>query len=336
MILLFYKHHKQPMVKGISQKHKAWILWEAGITSPKTLSRKGKIPERTARSYVNDFKAGKTWERKPYSPRQKTKVCPKVIRQIFNKALCRTRIYSAREIAAAVGISHSTVIKILNSKGMSYKSRNKKLFISTDNRKKRVDFAKDMQQRADEWKSTIITDEASFLLNKSRPGKVWTANPEEENASWLYGPTVHCWGGISARGALKLEIFEKNLNAPAYIDIMRRKIPEIERLYPDGWQWQQDGSGVHRASTVTIFIAQNMPQKMDWPPYSPDLSPIENIWAWLKSQVAKDVPKNVESLKKSIKRHWESMDVEFLAPYFDSMPNRMDMVIKNKGFKIKY
>jgi len=30
------------------------------------------------------------------------------------------------------------------------------------------------------------------------------------------------------------------------------------------------------------------------------------------------------------------MDVEFLAPYINSMPHRMEMLIANKGGKIKY
>lgn len=324
------------MVKGISQKHRAWIIWETGTRSAVTLSAKANIPERTARSYVADFKAGKTWERKPYAPRANTKNVSKVRKEVFRKAQCRTKIYSSRDIGAVVGASHTTVQRILKYNGISYQSYSKRLSLTKERREKRVKFARFMQKRKKEWRFTIITDEASFWLNKSKPGKVWTADPAKETGAGVHGPKIHCWGGISARGALKLEIFEENLDADGYLSILRKKIPEIRSLYGDEWQWQQDGSGVHRAKVVTSFLAQNVPQKMNWPPYSPDLSPIENIWAWLKGQVAKDVPQSVDTLKKSIRRHWESMDIEFLAPYFDSMPKRMAMVIENEGFKINY
>jgi len=29
---------------------------------------------------------------------------------------------------------------------------------------------------------------------------------------------------------------------------------------------------------------------IEWPPYSPDVIPIENIWAWIKIKLANDYP----------------------------------------------
>lgn len=324
------------MTKGVSQKQKAWILYQAGNTTSAALQRAGKIPERSAQRYISEFNSGGSWERKAYPERAKTKTVPKVARKVIQKSRWRTRIYSSRDIGASLGISHSTVQRILRYQGISYKSYSRRLPLTKERREKRVQFARRMQKQKQKWASTIITDEASFWLNKARPGKVWTANPDEEVGLGVHGAKIHCWGGISARGALKLEIFEENLNAEAYIQILRRKLPEIQRLYPEGWQWQQDGSGVHRAGIANNFIAQEVPKKIEWPPYSPDISPIENIWGWLKGKVAKDCPKNVEALKKSIRTHWEAMDIEFLAPYFESMPKRMAMVIESDGKKIKY
>ncbi len=324
------------MTKSISQKQKAWILYQGGNTTSVALQRAGNIPKRSADRYLSEFKSGASWERKLYSPRAKTKTIPRLVRKVIQKSKCRSKIYSSRVIGAIVDISHTTVQKILKFKGIFYKSYSRRLPLTKEKKQKRVKFARFMQKHKQGWASTIISDEASFWLNKSRPGKLWTTNPEEEVGVGAHGPKVHCHGCISARGALKLEIFEQNLDSEAYLRILRRKIPEIQRLYPDGWQWQQDGSGVHRAEIVKKFIDEKMPKKMDWPAYSPDISPIENIWGWIKAQVAKDVPQNVDALKKSIRTHWESMDIEFLAPYFESMPKRMAMVIENEGRKIKY
>ena len=241
-----------------------------------------------------------------------------------------------RDIATAAGISHTSVQSILKYNGISYRSYSKKLPLTKERKDTRVKFAKFMQKRKKEWRSTVITDEVSFWLNKSKPSKVWTFDPQSEAALGVHGPTVHCWGAISAKGALKLEIFEENLDSKRYLQILRRNIPKIRQMYPQGWQWQQDGSGVHRAQVVQDFLSENVPQKMDCPPYSPDLSPIENVWSWLKTKMAKDLPQNVRALKKSITQHWDSIDEEFLAPYFNSMPDRMAMVIESEGKKIKY
>lgn len=324
------------MGKSLSQKQRAFILWKAGICTSASLQRHCKISPRTARYYIAEFNSGGTGERRDYSPRKSSKIVPQVVRKIIRKAKSRTKILSTRQIGISVGLSHTTVQAVLKFRGLSFKSYTKRLPLTKERRERRLRFARAMQKAKGRWKSTIITDEASFWLNKARPGKVWTDDPDGEVGSQVHGPKIHCWGAISARGALKLEIFEDNLNAQRYIAILDRKVPEISRMYPEGWWWQQDGSGVHRADDVADYLEENMPQKLDWPPYSPDLSPIENVWGWLKGQVAKDLPQNIDALKKSIRNHWNSVTPEFLAPYFESMPKRMAMLIENDGKKIRY
>jgi hypothetical protein len=102
------------------------------------------------------------------------------------------------------------------------------------------------------------------------------------------------------------------------------------------WIWQQDGSSVHRADESFYYTYENMPQKLKFPFYSPDLSPIENVWGWLKGEVNKDMPTSVETLKRCIRKHWNRITPAFLKPYFDSMPSRMEMVLENEGGKIDY
>ena len=87
------------------------------------------------------------------------------------------------------------------------------------------------------------------------------------------------------------------------------------------------------------YINKNTPQTLirpELPSYSPALSPIENVWGWLKNQVNKDLPQTVDALKKSIKHHWKSVNEEFFIPYYESMPRRMEAVIQNEGRKTKY
>jgi len=97
-----------------------------------------------------------------------------------------------------------------------------------------------------------------------------------------------------------------------------------------------DGSGVHRADTVTRYLDTLEEEPITWPGYSPDISPIENIWGWLKNEVSKEMPRDMIRLKACVRRHWGRIDANFLRPYFDTMFNRMQMIIENEGAKIKY
>ena len=147
-------------------------------------------------------------------------------------------------------------------------------------------------------------------------------NPLKEEGTGTHGLKVHVWGGISAMGAVRLEIFKDSLTAKKLINIMRNRLTQLNQMHPNGFIWQQDNSGMHRSDKVSKFIDKNMPQSLIWPSYSPDLSPIENVWKWLKGEVAKDSLKTLRSLKQSIRRHWNRMSQEFLESFINSMPDR--------------
>ena len=191
-----------------------------------------------------------------------------------------------------------------------------------------------MQRRKRDWKLVIFTDECSVWLNRCRSQYIWTDDPSEMPGEKKHGPKLHLWGAISNRGALSLHIFEQNLNGERYVDILEQKLDEMEEMYPNYFIYQQDNAPAHRAARQ--FIEDNFSENLKWPAYSPDLSPIENIWAWLKGKVNKERPQTIHKLKEVIERNWFSITPDFLEPYIASMPKRMAMCIEKEGGIIKY
>jgi len=45
----------------------------------------------------------------------------------------------------------------------------------------------------------------------------------------------------------------------------------------------------------------------NWPPNSPDLNPIKNVWKILKSRVKQWKPRNAEELREAIKAEWKAI-----------------------------
>jgi len=270
------------MQARISPKARAKALYDSGRTSVSQISRGASVSERTAYRYLAAFKKGETHERKNYPQRKNSKKTQDVVNEILRLARDRRRIWSSMAIASKVNLSHTAVVDVLRDHQIYYQSYNRQLKLTPDTMKERKKFANQMKLRESDWGFVIFTDECSFFQKDTKPKKLWTGDPLKEKGTGTHGLKVHLWGGISAMGALRLEIFEDSMTALKLKNIMRSRLPQLNRMYPGGFIWQQDNSGVHRSNTVHKFIDKYMPQKLIWPSYSPDLSPIENVWKWLK------------------------------------------------------
>ena len=75
-----------------------------------------------------------------------------------------------------------------------------------------------------------------------------------------------------------------------------------------------------------------------WPPQSPDLSPIENLWNRIKNIIAgrRHRVKNVSMMEVALQEIWPEIEGERLEKLNESMLRRLDACIKNKGGSTKY
>ncbi|KAL4500898.1 hypothetical protein ABPG72_020132 [Tetrahymena utriculariae] len=182
----------------------------------------------------------------------------------------------------------------------------------------------------------------SIWLSRTKPYGMWIQNKNDQPVKkqeyiGKHGEKLHVWGAISYRGAISLDLFEENLTAENYINILKKKRRLMNQLYPEGYYFQHDNSSIHKSQSVQKYIKRYFSNKViDWPSYSPDLSPIENIWAWIKQKVSSHSPQTIPELKRLLRQYWKDLNSDFLAPYFDSMPERLKQVISNKGAKINY
>jgi hypothetical protein len=81
--------------------------------------------------------------------------------------------------------------------------------------------------------------------------------------------------------------------------------------------FMHDGASVHTARTVKAFLREIGVDIMLWPPYSPDLNPIENLWAIIKVEIYKHYPKlefaddteeTLERLIRAAQEAWHIID----------------------------
>jgi len=85
---------------------------------------------------------------------------------------------------------------------------------------------------------------------------------------------------------------------------------------------------------------------LKWPPYSPDLNPIKQIWFQLKKLVYEVNPnidtvsgsekKVREELGKALKEAWERIPQKYFDALWQSMERRRTAVVQAKGWQTKY
>ena len=94
------------------------------------------------------------------------------------------------------------------------------------------------------------------------------------------------WGAISANGKVTLQIFEENLSTEKYIGILNNSLDEFREISKsDNVVLQMDNCRVHWSLEALQFYKDNEITVIDWPPYSPYLNPIKNVWAFIKAKL---------------------------------------------------
>jgi transposase len=97
-----------------------------------------------------------------------------------------------------------------------------------------------------------------------------------------------------------------------YISVMSaagiNSLPSFNLIYLD------NNAPIHRSNLVRLWKQEHAVEGLDWPPYSPDLNPIENVWAYLKRQLnnTHNRPINLDELRSRMCALWNNVPVTFL------------------------
>lgn len=198
------------------------------------------------------------------------------------------------------------------------------------------------------WTKMFFSDEVKYNLYRS-DGRdlVW------RERGWAYDPrytiktkkfgggSVMCWGCITPWGVGKLHRITSIMDRHVFIQVISESLLgtlEMYHLRPQDIFFQQDNDPKHTSKDARAWFAQKCIKLLPWPAQSPDLNPIENVWDYLGRRISKREvqPSNTEELWQSLQEEWYNIGPDFIQRLYKSMPRRLEMVIKAKGWNIPY
>ena len=251
---------------------------------------------------------------------------------------------SAKSIAKATGlsVSKSTIQRELHRNSFHHQKVRVKHVLTSLQKFKRLEFTRShVTWSIDEWKRVVFTDEKKWnLLGNDAYISVWSQN------KFSYSQVVETnlrkglmvWGAISCNGGLRLVCVDERINTETYIDMLQNDFfGVVKEELPSNFLFQQDNAPPHVSRVTKEYLEKEKIPVMDWPPVSPDLSPIENIWGIMSMKVYENGKqyKNVDDLWDAIVQAFHSISAEIYENLYNSLPKRMIQVLEGKGERIK-
>ena len=103
--------------------------------------------------------------------------------------------------------------------------------------------------------------------------------------------------------------------------------------------FQQDVAPCHKSKKVQQwFEEKGVNIWWDWPPQSPDLNPIEDIWDILDKAVQSrgKLPTSLPQLMAILLEEWKIIAIDIISKLYKGMPKRIQAVIDAEGGHTKY
>lgn len=231
-----------------------------------------------------------------------------------------------------------TVRRKLFKMGYNRPVQKKKMVVRVCNRKKRVSWCRERKNWTvdDHWKDWIFSDECQVEIGNNNRVYIWRKTDEVDNPHLVCPPSKRiCYEGVGT-----LTSVNGNINSEKYIEILENNLwPVIVRHFPHGnYVFQDDNAPVHRSRLLNAYMEENNVNTTSWPAQSPDINIIENIWLKLKRhlQCTRNTIDSKDQLIAEVTRFWQNISVDYIRQLYDTIPTRLQEVIKMKGNLTKY
>jgi transposase len=296
---------------------------------------------RSVQRWIDRYESGQPLSDEPRSGRP-TVLTPAVKTSVtrFLKRTPSLRKCEAHLTSCGMTVSRGTIHSYASERLSKVKPR-KAPQLNAQHIEKRLVFANTYLNKSKRfWRQVLYADEHAFDLH-SLPEHVYVdkGSPPPRVPAPTHPKYLHLWGGFTSKGVATLTRLDEPLTSEIYTELLGKKIiPEVNKLLGKSWRLLHDSTsrGPHGSHETREWLSTHLSFFDPWPPNSPDLNPIENLWAIVNAQVKSLNPKSEEECWRALKDAWQKLDIVTLRNLCDSMPSRLQAVIDAQGGTIPY
>ena len=149
------------------------------------------------------------------------------------------------------------------------------------------------------------------------------------------------WGCMTFQGVGYCCKIDSTLDHHLYKNILEDELIQTIEFYdmnPSKVIFQHDNDPKHTAKSVKEWLKNQEFTVLNWPAQSPDLNPIEHLWFHVKKALNQfeNPASGMIELWERVQKVWNEISPEVCSNLFESMPRRIEAVLKSKGKWTKY
>lgn len=289
---------------------------------------------QTVKRWKNNFlKTGNAYSKRGRKIQETPIDIKKYILELFNNEPLITQKEIKRRIQKEfhINFGKNKISRIIRTLG-SYSLPKTVPLLSNINQKKRSIYSNQMIRK--NHNNIVFTDETLIDLNRNKR-KIFK---ESKKQVYKYKSTgkakLMVFGAISNKGQVYFEIIDETINSERYKETLQKLIVAANKKHPKGWILMQDNARAHTESSVLAYLDENQIRVLDHPPQSPDLNPIESVWALLKKKIEEKKIYSINKLRFEIEDIWNSIPLKTMQTYIKNFRKRLLIVKQSHGSNI--
>jgi transposase len=183
-----------------------------------------------------------------------------------------------------------------------------------------------------DWARMIFTDEKKYVIDKS--GLVHWVPPHGRRRTAGISLTKHqvtVFGAFWTTNRAALHVIRGRVNTESYINIVQETLhPHMQEIR--GFDFVHDkATWAHTRRFHQWATEHQLTCRDDYPSRSPDLNPIETLWARVNAIVQKTNPRDTTQLQEAVTNAWMGLPVTELSNLITHQNSVIEDVIGSEG-----